>query len=57
LEPYEIPIIASVLKLYLLELPGRYISISCPGDTNICRLAGVFTCLRNYENDLLDASS
>jgi hypothetical protein len=25
LEPYEIPIIASVLKLYLLELPGMYI--------------------------------
>ncbi len=24
LEKYDIPIIASVLKLYLLELPGKY---------------------------------
>jgi hypothetical protein len=57
LEPYEIPIIASVLKLYLLELPGMYISDFCVNDTDICRLSGVFTCLRNYQDNLLDPSS
>jgi hypothetical protein len=25
LEKYEVPIVASVLKLYLLELPGKYL--------------------------------
>lgn len=29
LEQYEIPIVASVLKLYLLELPGKPISSPC----------------------------
>lgn len=33
LEKYEIPIVASVLKLYLLELPGEYANHSvCYGE-------------------------
>jgi hypothetical protein len=52
LEPFEIPIIASVLKLYLLELPGMQSVHHSPFDANVRRLIGLLTCLRNHENDI-----
>lgn len=56
LEPYEIPIIASVLKLYLLELPGMC-RISClKSIANKVRFSCLFSRLRNYENDIFYAS-
>lgn len=57
LEKYEIPIVASVLKLYLLELPGTFIILF---GTLIRALmdSGRFSCfiasLRNHQNHLLD---
>lgn len=30
LEKYEIPIVASALKLYLLELPGKWVVLELP---------------------------
>lgn len=53
LEPYEIPIIASVLKLYLLELPGMFFSRFVGPMLTALRLIGLFPRLRNHENDLL----
>lgn len=29
LEQFDIPVVASVLKLYLLELPGKYTLLAC----------------------------
>lgn len=53
LERYEIPIVASVLKLYLLELPGKKI---CPAIYNASLTLYRFPCflpgLRNYQNDI-----
>jgi hypothetical protein len=56
LEPYEIPIVASVLKLYLLELPGMPSKHHQMLAANNIRLFGLFSCLRNYENYLLYTS-
>jgi hypothetical protein len=43
LEKYDIPIVASVLKLYLLELPGRFISRSFTVPVlTTCRLSCLF---------------
>jgi hypothetical protein len=53
LEPFEIPVIASVLKLYLLELPGQPNHSLLQIFTNENRLFGFLTRLRNHENNLL----
>lgn len=38
LEKYEIPIVASVLKLYLLELPGKSPSQYIPGESRLINI-------------------
>jgi hypothetical protein len=54
LPQFQIPVIASVLRLYLLELPGLLFSpnLICTS-TNPNRLPGFLPSLRNCENDLL----
>ena len=56
LEPFEIPIIASVLKLYLLELPGMSLSLPSRPLLTSLRFPGLITRLRNYENHLFNSS-
>jgi hypothetical protein len=55
LEPYEIPIIASVLKLYLLELPGMFTAKIRQTMLTWRRFSCLIPRLRNYENHILDA--
>jgi hypothetical protein len=45
LEKYDIPIVASVLKLYLLELPGKSSSLVVSYKTNNRRFTCIFPCL------------
>lgn len=45
LERYEIPIVASVLKLYLLELPGTSSAVVVLRILTYHRLPGLFSCL------------
>jgi len=53
LEKYDIPIIANVLKLYLLELPGMLMPCSISqAHTDIHRFARFFARLRNCQDDL-----
>lgn len=53
LEPFEIPITASVLKLYLLELPGTSSKNPLTTLLTCYRLFGLLSCIRNHENHLL----
>jgi hypothetical protein len=55
LEPYEIPIIASVLKLYLLELPGMFHGENLTDYAKWRRFSCLIPRLRNNENHILDA--
>ena len=52
LERYEIPIVASVLKLYLLELPGKYSFSPAVQDLTRPRLPRILSSLRDYQNHL-----
>lgn len=53
LERYEIPIVASVLKLYLLELPGKSVrNYSRPRMLTTGRFSCFFSSLRNHQNHL-----
>lgn len=52
LEKYDIPIVASVLKLYLLELPGMSVSISCQSLTDHYRFARFITRIRDCQDNL-----
>lgn len=58
LERYEIPIVASALKLYLLELPGTFFSIRFfnrrPIANQQLRLPRFFPSLRDNQNHLLN---
>lgn len=56
LERYEIPIVASVLKLYLLELPGTF-TLNLTGAILMkTRLFGLLSRLRNHENHIHNRS-
>jgi hypothetical protein len=54
LEKYDIPIVASVLKLYLLELPGEYscLHLTTTTMTNASRFSCFFSRLRNHQDHL-----
>lgn len=54
LERYEIPIVASVLKLYLLELPGKLLNSCLIHEcyTDCLRLARLVNRLRHHKNNL-----
>jgi hypothetical protein len=52
LEKYDVPIVASVLKLYLLELPGMLILYYHSIMTDPCRLTCFIPCLRNCQDHL-----
>jgi hypothetical protein len=57
LDPFEVPVIASALKLYLLELPGMLVppfifEVMLIDD----RFIGFFTRLRNHENHIQHSS-
>lgn len=46
LEKYDVPIVASALKLYLLELPGTFDPRADALDsTNFIRFAGLIACI------------
>ena len=45
---YEIPIVASLLKLYLLELPGNYYNPEYSDNSNANRFPRVFAQVRNF---------
>lgn len=60
LPKFEIPIVASVLKLYLLELPGILLfntNISLNTTADSPRLSCFFSSLRNRQDYLLDHRS
>lgn len=60
LPKFEIPIVASVLKLYLLELPGSFVFHGATLDLltdHPARFSCFFTGLRNCQNNLLDHCS
>lgn len=57
LDRFEIPAVAGVLKLYLLELPGEYTALNTFSDllnTNLnpCRFHRILSDLRNCANHL-----
>jgi hypothetical protein len=52
LEKYDVPIVASVLKLYLLELPGMYQTSIVDSLANHIRLTGFFSRLRDRQDYL-----
>ncbi|KAL1611258.1 Rho-GTPase-activating protein 8 [Nothophoma quercina] len=52
LEKYDIPIVASVLKLYLLELPGRSLPSLNMTSADSNRFPRVLSCLRNCQDHL-----
>lgn len=53
LEKYDIPIVANVLKLYLLELPGELSPwISSYPLTKFCRLSCLISCIRDRKDHL-----
>jgi Domain found in Dishevelled, Egl-10, and Pleckstrin (DEP) len=55
LERYEIPIVASVLKLYLLELPGKSMRVyDWPTTLTIPRFSCFLSSLRNHQNHIRD---
>lgn len=53
---FDIPTVASLLKLYLLELPGKssrlHLFFKVHRLTDTCRFSGVFSCIRDRQNYL-----